>query len=65
MSNDTIIKSAIFAASRETVWSFLTQKDKLAQWFNPAEGDLVEGQPYALLSEAEDGSTSKMCWGNV
>jgi uncharacterized protein YndB with AHSA1/START domain len=65
MSNDTIYKSAIFAASPETVWSFLTQKDKLALWFNPAENDLTKGKPYALLSEAEDGTSSKMCWGTV
>lgn len=61
----TITKTVFFAASRETVWSFLTDKDKLAQWFHPAEADLVEGQDYALVSKAEDSSTVKQCWGNV
>jgi uncharacterized protein YndB with AHSA1/START domain len=65
MSNDTLYKSAIFAASPETVWSFLTQKEKLGLWFNPAQDDLAVGKPYALLNEAEDGTSSKMCWGTV
>ena len=65
MSDATITKTIFFAASRETVWSFLTDKDKLAQWFHPADADLVEGQDYALVGKAEDGSTVKQCWGNV
>lgn len=65
MSDATITKTVFFAASRETVWSFLTDQDKLAQWFHPADADLVEGQDYALVGKAEDGSTVKQCWGNV
>lgn len=65
MSDATITKTVFFATSRETVWSFLTDKDKLAQWFHPADADLVEGQDYALVGKAEDGSTVKQCWGNV
>ena len=65
MSIDTITKTVFFKASRETVWSFLTEKDKLAIWFHPAENDLAEGQPYALVGQSDDGSTTKMCWGNV
>lgn len=65
MSIDTITKTVFFKASRETVWSFLTEKDKLALWFHPAENDLVEGEPYALIRQGDDGSTTKICWGNV
>lgn len=65
MSDSTIIKTVFFAASRETVWSFLTDKDKLAQWFHPAEANLVKGQDFALVGRAEDGSTVKQCWGTV
>ena len=65
MSNDTITKSVFFTASRDTVWAYLTEKDKLALWFNPAESDLEGGQEYALLKIGDDGSTSKMCWGTV
>jgi len=30
MSDSTIVKTVFFTAPRETVWSFLTDKDKLA-----------------------------------
>jgi len=64
MSTTTISKTLFLAASRETVWSYLTEKDKLAEWFHPADKDLVQGQTYALLSDASD-SESKICWGEV
>jgi uncharacterized protein YndB with AHSA1/START domain len=65
MSNSTINKSAFFAASRETVWSYLTDKDKLATWFFQGEADLAEGENYSLVEIAEDGSVEKKCWGTV
>lgn len=64
MSATTINKSIFLNASRETVWAYLTEKDKLGEWFHPADADLVEGRPYALLGDAAD-SDSKMCWGEV
>ncbi|PCI46250.1 MAG: ATPase [Alphaproteobacteria bacterium] len=65
MTNATITKSVFFNASRETVWAFLTEKEKLALWFQPAESDLVENQEYALIQKADDGSVTKLCWGTV
>ena len=65
MSDATITKSVFFAASRETVWEFLTKREKLALWFFDAEADLVDGKDYALIQTEEDGSVSKMCWGRV
>jgi len=65
MTDAIITKSIFFTASRETVWAFLTQKEKLALWFHPAEADLVKGQDYALIHTAEDGSVTKQCWGTV
>lgn len=65
MSDTTITKSVFFAASRETVWEFLTKKEKLALWFFDAEADLVDGQDFALIKHEDDGSVSKMCWGTV
>jgi len=62
---DTIVKTAFFAAPRDVVWSFLTDKDKLALWFHGAENDLEEGGEYALMAESEDGPTIKQCWGKV
>ena len=64
MSSTTISKSIFLNAPRETVWAYLTDKDKLGEWFHPADADLTEGTPYALLGDAAD-STSKMCWGDV
>ena len=63
--NDTITKTIFFRASRGTVWAFLTEKDKLAQWFHPAEADLAEGKDYALLGHSTEGGVVKQCWGTV
>ena len=64
MSTTTIHKSIFLDAPRETVWAYLTEKDKLGEWFHPAAADLEEGKPYTLLSDAND-SNSKVCWGEV
>jgi len=64
MSATTITKTIFLKASRETVWAYLTEKDKLTEWFHPAAANLTEGQPYVLLADAAD-ADSKMCWGDV
>ena len=56
-----ITKTVYFRASRETVWAFLTEKDKLALWFHRATADLAEGEDYTLVG----GDGQKMCWGTV
>lgn len=64
--NDAIIsKSIFFSAPRETVWAYLTEKDKLGQWFHPAEADLADNQEFTLIRTEDDGSLTKMCWGTV
>jgi uncharacterized protein YndB with AHSA1/START domain len=65
MIETTITKSAFFAASRDTLWAFLTEADKLALWFHPAQNDLVEGEQYSLIQVADDGTVTKQCWGEV
>ncbi len=65
MTQTTINKSVFFAVSRETVWEFLTDKDKLGLWFYPAESDLSKGEDYALVQSEDDGTVNTMCWGNV
>ncbi len=60
MADATITKTVVLAAPRETVWAFLTDKEKLAEWFHPADADLAQGQPYHLI---QDGA--KVCWGQV
>ena len=64
MSLTTIQKSIFIKADRETVWSFITESAKLAEWFHPAAADLEFGKPYALLGDASD-PESKMAWGEV
>ncbi len=65
MNQTTINKSIFFTASREIVWSFLTDKEKLGEWFHPAEADLAENQDYALIRKGDDGIVTKQCWGTV
>jgi len=64
MSTTVINKSIFLAASRDTVWEYLTDKDKLGQWFHPAAENLTAGKPYRLLKDAAD-ADSKICWGDV
>ena len=65
MTDATLTKTIFFAASREVVWSFLTEADKLALWFHRADADLAEGRDYALIGQAADGSDVRQCWGKV
>ena len=65
MSNSTMTKTIFLPTTPEVVWSYLTEQDKLAQWFHPSNGSLVEGKEYELLETQEDGSLRKVCWGTV
>ncbi|MEE9325661.1 MAG: SRPBCC domain-containing protein [Cocleimonas sp.] len=65
MSNTTIHKSCFFNASRETVWSYLTDKDKLGEWFHPSIANLADGEDYALVEKNDKGEEEKVCWGTV
>lgn len=64
MSATTINKTIFIGAPRETVWEFLTNKDKLGEWFHPAVENLQAGRPYTLLKDASD-TDSRICWGDV
>jgi len=65
MSNTTIRKTVFFAASRETVWAFLTEKEKLAQWFHPIKADLEEHEDYSFFKKNKDAEDVKLVWGKV
>ena len=65
MNSGTIIKTVFFNAPRETVWSFLTDKDKLGEWYHPAEQDLAEGEDYALSRVDENDRKIRQIWGEV
>ena len=65
MSTTTLSKSIFLNASRETVWTFLTDKEKLGLWYHPAEETLKDGQDYVLFMEGDDGNMKKIVWGRV
>jgi uncharacterized protein YndB with AHSA1/START domain len=65
MSDAIITKTIFLNADADTVWAFLTDKDKLAEWFHPAESNLAQGSDYTLVGQADDGSMVKKCWGSV
>ena len=62
MSNTTITKSAFFATTPETIWAYLTEADKLGEWYHPARQDLQANQDYELFNK-ENGE--KWIWGSV
>lgn len=61
---DTLSKTIFLAAPPAIVWQYLTEKDKLGQWFHPAENDLSSGKEYALIQEDKPGA-QRLCWGKV
>lgn len=63
MTATTLTKTIILDAPIDIVWAFLTEKDKLARWFHPAEDDLKEGEAYTLLDQ--HGDMTRICWGTV
>ncbi|MCR9213116.1 MAG: SRPBCC domain-containing protein [Proteobacteria bacterium] len=65
MTESTLKKTLFLNASRETVWTFLTDKDKLGDWYHPAEKNLAEGQDYQLYRIADDGAKIPQIWGKV
>ncbi len=65
MTNTTINKTFFLKANRNKVWEFLTNKDKMGEWFFTANEDLAENQEYELFEVEEDGNRIKRCWGKV
>jgi len=63
MQNGTLIKTIFLKASPEKVWAYLTESDKLGEWFHKAKETLTEGTDYALLSDSDD--NCNVCWGKV
>lgn len=61
----TITKTAFFKAPRETVWAYLTQQDKLGQWFFTPAADLAPGKEFVLSQPGETGTAAERCWGKV
>lgn len=57
----TLRKSIYLKTSRETVWAYLTDPDKLSIWFHRPDKTLVPGS-YAMFG-AESGD--KLMWGDI
>ena len=65
MSKAAIRKTIFLNASRERVWDYLTDKDRLGEWFYKGQASLSEGNDYTLVGEDSDGETVRKCWGSV
>lgn len=59
---NTLNKTIYLKASKEDVWAFLTDPDKLAMWFHKPKVALAEGNDYAMYGTT---SGDKLMWGNV
>lgn len=60
MTNSTMTKTAFFGVEPKAVWAFLTEADKLGEWFHPAEADLAADSDYILGADG-----NKVIWGTV
>ncbi len=62
MMRHTRLEKTIFINSTlENVWLYLTDKDKLGEWFHEGEANLKLGGNYQLLKD--DGKP--LCWGKI
>lgn len=61
MSHTRLEKTIFINSTPENVWLYLTDKDKLGEWFHQGTTDLKPGSDYKLLKD--DGSP--LCWGKV
>ena len=47
----TIRKSIYLAASKASVWAFLTEVDKVRTWFHRYDADLAQGRDYKIFGQ--------------
>lgn len=60
---DPVLRKTIFLkASRAEVWAFLTEPDKLAQWFHPPKQTLAQGQKLEMFGAT---SGDLLIWGKI
>jgi uncharacterized protein YndB with AHSA1/START domain len=65
MSETSIVKTVFIDAPPEAVWEYLTDKDKLGEWYHHAESNLADGETYTLYRTGDDGQTVSMISGRV
>ncbi len=62
MTTPTLSKTIFLRASRDEVWAFLTEPDKLAKWFHAPKATLKQGDKLELFG-TESGDL--LIWGDV
>jgi uncharacterized protein YndB with AHSA1/START domain len=65
MTQTKLVKTVFLKAPPEHVWKFLTEADKLAEWFHRGGADLEEGGDYVLLTNSYGKEGEKLLWGRV
>ena len=62
MTDNTLRKSVYLKATKEQVWGYLTDPEKLAIWFHKPAKTLAQGDAYEMFGTT---SGDKLMWGNV
>ena len=62
MTDNTLRKSIYLKASKQQVWGYLTDPEKLGIWFHKPKVALSEGEDYAMYGTT---SGDKLMWGSV
>ena len=65
MTNAVMVKTIYLKATREKVWSHLTDKELLARWFHEIDQDMKDGVSFQYLSFHQDKDDLKLMWGDV
>tara|TARA_R110002096_G_scaffold263240_4_gene456700 strand:- start:3441 stop:3863 length:423 start_codon:yes stop_codon:yes gene_type:complete len=65
MTELKITKTIFLKAPASHVWKFLTESNRLAEWFHRGGADLAANGEYSLLTNSLGKEGTKMCWGKV
>ena len=60
-----IVKTLFLKAPREHVWKFLTEADRLGEWFHKGASDLKEGGDYVLVTNSYGKEGTPLLTGKV
>ncbi len=62
MTNAVLQKTIFLRAEPDTVWAYLTEPDRLAEWFHKPERSLAKGQKLEMFGTT---SGDLLIWGEV
>lgn len=65
MTELKITKTLFLKAPAAHVWKFLTEAERLAEWFHRGAADMKAGGDYVLLTNSLGKEGTKMCWGEI